>query len=351
MWIEWTEKLLLETLRQNKSAINMSTNRKLSENPSTYLIDISGVCNLHCSLCPQGMGFPEHEQPVKYMPLQNFETIFRKIKPYAKAITLHNWAEPFLHPEISKIIKLINSEAPDIFLHISSNGVILNEEKIRKLSGLKIDFLEISISGVTQDIYERYHKNGELKKVINNIRLLINNKEMEIKKLSIKYLQFNYNIQSYFTIKSAILELLGIDKLPPFVELKIIPGYVTAAVLGYEEKYPVVEKQQSKKTPMKYACNYPFEQLVVRSDGEIFPCCVVPYDKKLSLGNLLSMESKDFSTSLKHNEFKESFVNGTNPVCNSCYLITQWYPDLPFDRVVVKALNRLTNKFISLTRK
>lgn len=226
----------------------MKTNRNLSVSPSTYLIDISGVCNLQCPLCPQGMGFSEHEQPVKYMSLRDFEIVVRKIKPYAKTITLHNWAEPFLNPEVSQMIKFLNEEVPDIFLHISSNGVSLNEEKIKKLSGTKIDFLEISISGVTQDIYEKYHKNGQIRKVLDNISLLIRNNELEIKKLSIKYLQFNYNVLTYFTIKNAILKHLGIDKFPPFVELMIIPGYVTAAVSGYEKKYSVeLEKYKSKK--------------------------------------------------------------------------------------------------------
>lgn len=330
----------------------MKSKSDMFARPSTYIIDICGRCNLKCPLCPQGAGILGHEQPVKYMSQQDFETIFGRIKPSAKSISLHNWSEPFLNPEVSQIIKFLNKEAPDIFLHISSNGVILNEERIKKLSGARIDLLEISISGVTQDIYKKYHKNGEIKKVLNNIKLLIKNKDLEIKKLSVKYLQFDYNILPYFTIKGEILKGLGIDKFPPFVELKIIPGYVTAAVSGYEEKYPaVLGKHKSKKIPMKDTCNYPFEQLVIRSDGEMFPCCVVPYDQNFSLGNLLTMESKDFSTSPKYNEFRESFVNGTNPVCNSCYLITKWYPDLPFDRMIVKALNRLTNKFLSLTQK
>lgn len=329
----------------------MNIKRDMSVNPSTYLIDISGVCNLKCPLCPQGVGSSEHEQPVKYMALKDFSVIFGKIKPYAKTVTLHNWAEPFLNPEISQIIKLINKEAPDICLHISSNGVILNEEKIKKLSGVKVDFLEISISGVTQDIYEQYHKNGQIKKVFNNLRLLIRNSELEIKKLSIKYIQFDYNILSFFTIEKEILRQIGMEKFPPFVELKIIPGYVTAAVSGYEKKYSVeLDKHKSKKIPMKDTCNYPFEQLVVRSDGEVFPCCVVPYDKTYSLGNLLSKEYQDIFTSPKYIEFRESFIKDTNPVCNNCFLITKWHPNLPLDRLLVKALNRLTNKFLSLRK-
>ncbi len=156
----------------------------MSIRPSTYIIDISGRCNLKCPLCPQGVGLPEHEQPVKSMSFKDFVTIFGKIRSYAKTITLHNWAEPFLNPEISQIIKFLNEEAPDIILHISSNGIPLNEGRIKKLAGAKIDFLEISISGLTQDVYEKYHKNGQIKKVLSNISLLINARDIQIKKLS-----------------------------------------------------------------------------------------------------------------------------------------------------------------------
>jgi len=324
----------------------------MSIRPSTIIIDISGRCNLQCPLCPQGVGLSGHEQPVKYMSFKDFVTIFEKIKSYAKIITLHNWAEPFLHPEISQIIKFINKEAPDVFLHISSNGVILYEERIKKLSGAKIDFLEISISGLTQDVYEKYHKSGQIKKVLNNVGLLLRNKDLEIKKLSIKYLQFDYNISSYFSIKNEILKRLGIEKFPPFVELNIIPGYITAAVSGYENKYPVeLEKHKVKKIPMADTCNYPFEQLVIRSDGEVFPCCVVPYDQNYSVGNLLTTEYDEIFTGEKYVDFRKSFINGTNPTCNSCYLITKWYPDLPLDRQFVKVANRLTNKFLGLKRR
>lgn len=102
---------------------------------------------------------------------------------------------------------------------------------------------------------------------------------------------------------------------------------------------------------MKDTCNFPFEQMVIRSDGEVFPCCVVPYDRKFSMGNLLAMEYEVFASSLKYKEFRESFIKDTNPVCNSCYLIEKWYPNLPLDRQFVKVINRLTNKILSLTRK
>lgn len=330
----------------------MNNIRDLSTRPSTYIIDICGICNLKCTLCPQGVGVSGHDQPVRYMPYQNFETIFGKIKAYAKHVSLHNWSEPFLHPDISKIIKFINREAPDVYLHISSNGVILNEERIKKLSGAKIDFLEISISGLTQEVYEKYHKNGQIKKVISNVGLLIKNHELEIKKLSIKYLQFEYNISSYFTIKKELLKQLGIEKFPPFVELRIIPAYVTAAVAGYEKKYPTeLVECETKRIPMKDTCNYPFEQLVIRSDGELFPCCVVPYDQNFSIGNLLATGSQDFASSQKYVDFRESLIKGMNPVCNSCNLITRWKPNLPIDRRFVKGVNRLTNKFLSLKSK
>jgi len=279
------------------------------------------------------------------MSFENFVTVFNKVKSHAKIVTLHNWAEPFLNPNTSKIIKFINKEAPGVTLHISSNGASLNEEKVRLLSGAKIDFLEISISGVTQDVYERYHKSGKIDKVFDNIRMLINNNELVIEKLSIKYIQFDYNILSYFTIKKSILKQLGIERFPPFLELKIIPGYVTAAVQGFEKKYPAQPgAPKSKKTPMKDDCNYPFEQLVVRSDGEVFPCCVVPYQKTFSLGNLLVSELNDIFLSETYRAFRESFIKGTNPVCNNCFLITTSPSDLPFDRFLVTALNRIINK-------
>lgn len=327
----------------------MNLKREMSIRPSNYIIDISGRCNLSCPLCPQGTGLSE--QPIKNMSLQNFETIFKKIRAYATTITLHNWSEPFLNPEIAQIIKFINKEAPDIFLHISSNGVVLNEERIKKLSGAKIDFLEISISGLTQNVYEKYHKNGHINRVFNNIGLLIKRRDINIKKLSIKYLQFDYNIVSYFKLKNELLKNINLTQLPEFVRIDIIPGYVTAAVSDFEKKYSTeLYSQNTKRIPMKDTCNYLFDQLVIRADGEMFPCCVVPYEQKYSVGNILTMEYDEFFSSQKYLAFRETFLAGANPVCNSCYIITKLNSELSFEKLLTKGLNRLTNKFLSLVR-
>jgi radical SAM protein with 4Fe4S-binding SPASM domain len=327
----------------------MKNIRDLSSGPSQFIIDICGLCNLKCPLCPQGVGVSGHDQPVRYMSFTNFKTIFRRIKQRAKYISLHNWSEPFLHPEMPSIIKLINEEAPDAFLHISSNGVILNKDRIEKLSGLKIDWLEITISGLTQDVYEKYHKNGRLSRVIANIGLLIDSKEISIKKLSIKYLQFEYNIVSYYSIRDELLRILQLKKFPAFVEINIVPAYVTASVAGYEKKYDMkFDEGEFIRTPMATSCNYPFEQLVIRSDGELFPCCVVPYDKQFSVGNILDIECTDFSKGEKYIEFRRSLIEGRNEVCNSCNLITRCDKGISIDRRLVKELNWMTNKVIGL---
>ena len=80
-------------------------------------IEITNICNLKCSFCP------ETNREKKYMEIESFENILKKVKPYTNLIALHIKGEPLLHPNLNEILKICEKEK--IKVNITTNGTLL----------------------------------------------------------------------------------------------------------------------------------------------------------------------------------------------------------------------------------
>lgn len=88
-------------------------------------IEISNVCNLQCSFCPEVL------RPKKIMDLDLFARIVRQVAPLTEQVALHLMGDPLLHPKLEEMIELCHSQGLRIFF--VTNGVLLNEKRARLL--------------------------------------------------------------------------------------------------------------------------------------------------------------------------------------------------------------------------
>jgi hypothetical protein len=133
-----------------------------------YQVDISGMCNLRCISCPRG-NMPD--QPTAgFMSAADYRRVLEKIireDPFTGIVTLYNWGEPLLNPELPEIVRMTNDHG--LLTAISSN---LN---IRKdFSGVikaKPMWFRISVSGY-EKTYEMTHTGGDWELLMKNMALL-----------------------------------------------------------------------------------------------------------------------------------------------------------------------------------
>ena len=131
--------------------------------PKNFDLDVAGVCNLHCTFCPEGQKM--NQQPTKFMSFQDFVKIFNTLPKDITSIGLTNWSEPFLNKDIVDIIKYVKKNRPQVEIWVSSNGTAFRKDMLEQTVLAGLDTLEISISGLTQEIYEKYHKDGKLDRI------------------------------------------------------------------------------------------------------------------------------------------------------------------------------------------
>lgn len=80
-------------------------------------IEISNICNLQCSFCP------EVNRAKKVMSAQEFQAVITKVKNSTQEIALHLMGEPLAHPEFQKIIEICHKE--NVLVNLTTNGTHL----------------------------------------------------------------------------------------------------------------------------------------------------------------------------------------------------------------------------------
>ena len=134
-------------------------------------IDVFGYCNLRCPTCPVGNW--EDDPSVFHHGLMSkafLETILDKAMSecVVAGVGLFNWTEPLLHPEIHELIGAVRARG--IHCSISTSLNVLRAPDL--LMRANPDWLRVSVSGFTQEIYARGHKGGDIETVKANMRRL-----------------------------------------------------------------------------------------------------------------------------------------------------------------------------------
>lgn len=157
-----------------------------------YFLEINSVCNLHCPSCTKGnqKGY-EHQTGIMDMDLM--ERILDKIaleNPDAIVFTYGN-SEPFLHPKLPECIASIKRRG--LHPEMSTNLNVIN--RVDEVLAAQPDMIIISLSGFTQEVYEKGHAGGKIERVKENMRILAeaNAKANPKIRISVNYHVYNDN--------------------------------------------------------------------------------------------------------------------------------------------------------------
>jgi pyruvate-formate lyase-activating enzyme len=138
-----------------------------------YNVEVVGSCNLRCPSCPVGnMAGALRERPRGLMDPALFEEIVRKIVRESPGretkVSLYDWGEPTLHPDLPDMIRLLRAHG--LRSRVSSN---LNLDKhLEEVVRADPDEFHVSLSGAFQDSYGRTHAGGDVETVRANLRQL-----------------------------------------------------------------------------------------------------------------------------------------------------------------------------------
>jgi radical SAM protein with 4Fe4S-binding SPASM domain len=159
--------------------------------PKVVLLDSVSYCNLRCSMCVHD----EMTRKKGTMPWELFTKIIDEIAVVDKNVRVWMvfFGEPLIlkntKPTIFDMITYAKSNGlTDVVLN--SNANLMDEDSARRLIKSGLDAIYFGIDAFTSETYAKLRVGGNYKRVINNIRNLIElKKELKVKSPEI-YVQF-----------------------------------------------------------------------------------------------------------------------------------------------------------------
>ena len=294
--------------------------------PYMAYIDPSNKCNHKCPLCPTGRS--EKLRNKYIMEFEGFRFVIDQIGKYLYSLHLYNWGEPFLNKDLIKMIKYAKKFAMKIT--VSTNLSILDEKLANDIIESDLDYLIVSLSGITNKSYSKYHIGGDLTKTLNNLTLLLNiKKQLNSPKPSIliSFLPTRFN-ENEISKASELFKQLGVSFLVGKLRLDMGDAVIKTKsdITQFIEWLPLsqelsVHDKNLNKLFSDY-CNWPWERICIHPEGNVSPCCAI-YSQKYDFGNVLKNDFYRVWNGKKYREArtiirKSRANNDPNMPCNYC---------------------------------
>ena len=176
-------------------------------------LDILQSCNLNCIMCSHYKVYNKYEKEL-YIKILNSIT---NSKLHFKGINPCIGGEPFLYKDIIFNF-LYNCKNIDDIL-ILTNGSLLSEEDLLKLSRIYNVKLRFSIDGISKEIYEKIRIGSNFEKVLENLKQAI--KLGICDKVHYVYQKSNYSdslnlVKNFFNQLGTNVEILIDGKLETY---------------------------------------------------------------------------------------------------------------------------------------
>lgn len=277
---------------QNKKTI-------LKSRPYKITIDPGNFCNLRCPGCHTGIKHHEMIKP-SFLKFDNYKNILDQVKNNALSIALYNWGEPFLNKEIFNIIYYTTENRLGTTVHSNFNQ--FSEEMAINAVKSGLTHIYLSIDGATQSAYEKYRVKGQIDRVIENLKIMIETRKRMKSKYPIitwKFLVFDHNkheVQQAMNIAKSI----GVDEFEVFIaHPKLMDIYDEAE--NYRNDPLLLQSLDSQ-------CKSLWSSLYVNSDGSILPCSL-SYRPSESFGNLFQDDLETIWNNEKFQNARRMFTS------------------------------------------
>ncbi|MFO8006874.1 MAG: radical SAM protein [Candidatus Brocadiia bacterium] len=137
--------------------------------PPVVQVEPTNLCDLRCPLCPTGAGTSRRAGGM--MSRDTFERLMDEAGDTLILAILYGWGEPFLHPELTRMIARCTEQS--VLSLVSTNGQhVQTLEEALAVVDAGLSALIIAMDGCRQETYESYRRGGDLEKVKRCVRLV-----------------------------------------------------------------------------------------------------------------------------------------------------------------------------------
>ncbi len=269
--------------------------------PLTISLELVNKCNLNCVMCYK----EHHAKPRNELSLEVLKKIMQECKENnMPSVILGLAAETLMYKDINEVLDIIRA-AGTMDLFFGTNGVMLNEEIIKKIIDNKVSRVEISLDAATPETYQKVRGHDKLDKIEKNIEMLLEYKKKHNTPLPIIRLCF------------VIMDINRHETQQFINKWKDKVDYIDFQRCLDFSKIDTPAEIQNEKISNAF-CAQPFYSLNIWANGDVSPCCTF-YGEKLVIGNVHKQSLKSIWEGTRMKEIREQISSKHfNPICQRC---------------------------------
>lgn len=291
--------------------------------PSTFTVESVLACNLRCPECAIGGGLTTRKR--KILGLDEFETMFAKVKDWTRYAYLHLWGEPFLNKEILTMTRIASATSK---VNLSTNALLIREEQVPDIIASGVADMIVSIDGATQEIYEQYRVGGKVDEAFRSLRWLVEENRRQGRPVNIQaqFIVFGHN-QHEMDLFRGRCEEIGVPVAFKAPYLRGSKSRFRAPTLP-EFQRKTYDTAEELRTAIS-GCVNPPDVLTVDVQGNVVLCCH-DYDGEVNFGNLLKSDFDEIWNHPRYRQTRWNIATGRPPrFCETkcmTYFPTSEYP-------------------------
>ena len=280
--------------------------KELDDYPPNVQIEITSICNFRCVFCYQtdnkfnkkSAGFMGH------MSFDVFKKIIDELEGNVQFLTLASRGEPLICKDFKKMIEYTKGKF--LGIKINTNASMLTEDKAKSILESDVCTLVISADAAEEKNYSKYRVNGDLNKIVNNLK------------------KFNHIRKNFYPDSKIITRVSGVkfDKQQNYNKMKEFWGSMVDQV-AFVNYLPWENAYDKKPNNMNTPCSDLWRRMFIWWDGSVNPCDV-DYKSSLKISNVKDESIKDIWNSEKYKSLREKHLNNQRQkinICSKCSLI------------------------------
>ncbi|MEW5944652.1 MAG: radical SAM protein [bacterium] len=283
--------------------------KEVPEFPKHADIELTNICNLKCIMCPRERMTRKQGR----MSFELFRKLFNEAGQYGlKDTWLHMYGDPLLHPDFFTLIEYAREKSPVTHLGVSTNCMLLDEERAKKMLKCGIDFVIFALDGVKKETYESIRILGDFEKVEGNILRFLELRREEqgpTPRVRLQIIKMEKTEKEWEAFKAKWAPLMREDDEVILKNFDTFANQVNADYNQAGESY-------RRKTP----CPKPWESVAILWDGRVSLCC---YDMNCDkfVGNLNEKSLREIWTGAaiqRERRMHRSVSFENDRVCGPC---------------------------------
>ncbi len=306
--------------------------------PKQVVIEPTNKCSMGCAGCFTRAG---SSIGVGFMTPEQFQGLMDELGPHLSRLILHDRGDSFHHPEIIRFLE-ITARYPHMQTIIHTHGSLdMDAEAVVRSGGLHE--LTFSIDGASQQTYQQYRRNGDLERVLGNLKAVLDAKRRLGKQYPVvvwKFIVMKTNEHEMEQAQQMAREL-GVDRFEfsqfgiswnGLRHLKNLSAYLDKFVptdkewlnVDYQALCQGVIKPRAAMGE-KHCFTVNLNKPAIRWNGDVTPCCVCvdPYPRVM--GNVFQGASfKEIWDSEKFRRWRKQAVLDPDrqEPCRQCHIAT-----------------------------